>query len=451
MRQFIAKKAGFPLQDFLKKTNIFDTLQILKESQFWSDERIFDYQSIKLRSLVEYAYKNVPYYETLFKKIKLMPSDIQSVNDIEKIPILTKDIMRRENMNLISRSFNMRTVKRGKTGGTTGAPTIILKDTRNRSFTWASYYRWYEWMGLNYYDCTASFWGARTVLAKPITKRYLDKTLHYLQNEIKINSFSMNKNEMHRIYKQIQNSRPMLIKGYLSSLIDFGEFLVSNGYNDINPIALSSTSETLLPHHRLFLQKAYNAPVYDQYGCGELSAISYECSAHNGLHVNMEHMVCEILDENAVPILDKVGRVVGTDLDNYVMPFIRFENGDLTSISSKKCSCGVNQPLMSSIDGRSIDTIVLNNGSSVHGVFFTKILSEAGILSDKVQKFQVYQEKTGEIELRVQCEFPLDDKLRLQLLNALKKFFDNVIYSEHKFLPPESNGKFKYIINAIKK
>lgn len=449
MRKLIARIIGYPFQDFFRKTSILDTLKVLQKSQYWDDEKISDYQSLKLRSLIEHAYRNVPYYETLFKSIKLKPSDIKSIDDIGKIPILTKEIVRKENVRLIAKGFSLKYVKKGKTGGTTGVPIILYKDVKNRSFTWASYYRWYNWIGVNYYDKEATIWGARTVTQKSLKQMLVDITICYIQNKLLINAFDLSETKMWSVYKNMCSFQPIILKGYLSALLDFASFLDRNKLTGIKPVALSSTTETLLPHHRAFLTGIFNAPIYDQYGCGELSAISYECTAHNGLHINMEHILCEILDENNNSVIDTKGRVIGTDLDNFIMPFIRYENGDLSSIASKKCSCGVNQPLMNSIDGRTIDTIILKTGEKVHGVFFTDILYELGILTDQVQKFQVYQKEPGVIDFRLQCESPLEDKKRKMLLNAIQDFFFKVNYAEHKILQCEPNGKFKYIINDI--
>ena len=240
-----------------------------------------------------------------------------------------------------------------------------------------------------------------------------------------------------------------MIKGYLSSLVDFAKLVEKNKWKFKNLKALSTTSETLLPNNRKYLETIFKVPVFDQYGCGEISAISYECSKHNGLHINQEHVICEILDENNSRLINQSGRVIATDLDNYVMPFIRYENGDNATISDKKCTCGVNQPLMSSIEGRSIDTIELRDGSKVHGVFFTDIFFEIGILSEEFHKFQVIQNKPGSIEFKLETQKKLDYKKKRLLKLSLDRFFDNVKFIEVMDIKKESNGKFKYIVNNI--
>lgn len=449
LREKIAKNIGYPLHDFVKCTEIIKTLSFLRESQYWDETKINEYRLKKLKVLIDYAGNNVPYYEDQFKTLKLTSKDINSLSDLNKVPILTKEIFRKENMKLVSRNFSKRNVKIGKTGGTTGAPVIVYKDIYNRSFTWASYYRWYEWMGLNYYSSKATFWGAPSVLSKSIRKKIISNMIQFIQNELVLNSFTLNDGRMLSIYQSIVEKRPLLLKGYLSALLDFATFLDKTNLQLFGIKAISSTTETLMPHHRVFLEQVFGVPVFDQYGCGEISAISYECSKHNGLHINQEHVVCEILNEDGTSVINTSGRVVATDLDNLVMPFIRYENGDVATLTDYKCSCGTNQPLMKSIEGRSIDTIMLKNGAKVHGVFFSDILHELKIMANQIQRFQVYQELPGKAEFRIECENPLKDDIKKKLYQSLAPFFDFIEIVEMERLSTGSNGKFKYIISKL--
>ena len=450
LKKNIAKKIGYPLQDLLKGTRSIETLKFLKESKSWDIERINEYRLKKLKKLFKYSKENVPYYTKVFSKIKLNETDFNSVEDIIKIPILTKDIVRNNRPDLISKNLRKYRVKIGKTGGTTGVPLEVIKDCNNRSFTWGSYYRWYESMGLNYYDKVLTFWGSNTVLTQSYSNKIFTKIYSGLQNDIIVNSFKMSEADMRNITKLILKEKPLLIKGYLSAILKFGKYLRKNDINFDFVKAISTTTETLLPHNRLFIEKVFNAPVFNQYGCGEVSAISYECDHHNGLHINVEHVICEILDNNDKPIYNERGRIIATDLDNFVMPFLRFETGDISSIFSNPCSCGNNQPLMDSIDGRLIDTVVLKDGNEVHGVFFTDILYELNILNDNFPRFQILQNDPGKIEFRIESSNEFDVRLKSIIKSKFLNFLDDVKIVEMSSLPLNDNGKFAYIINNIK-
>jgi len=429
----------------VKGTQITNTLEFLRRSQFWDDTKIYEYQLTKLRNLVEYASLNVPYYKHLFGKIKLSVNDIKCLDDIHKIPILTKEMVRKNNMDLLSKNVDMRYIKKGKTGGTTGSPVIVYKDLSNRSYTWASYYRWYDWMEVEYGDRAATFWGAPTVLTRSKYINYKEKLKYSIQNAIIINSFEMGPKDLLKVYRKLIKFRPVILKGYLSALMKLAIFIDSNSLAPVTPTVVSTTTETILPHQRKYLEKIFKAPIFDQYGCGELSAISYECSKHNGLHINQEHIICEILDSDNQPIIGTTGRVIGTDLDNYVMPFIRYDNGDMAAKSDIKCSCGVNQPLMNSIEGRTSDTITLDNGSSVHGVFLTDIFYELDIFANHIQRFQAVQRYPGQLQLFLETSITLDLEIIKKLKNKLLLFFSDVVIDQIEEIPCEENGKFRYI------
>tara|TARA_Y100001958_G_C21248715_1_gene581894 strand:- start:13524 stop:14873 length:1350 start_codon:yes stop_codon:yes gene_type:complete len=449
MRRFIAKNIGFYLQDKIKGTQTIDTYKFLQSSQYWDKKLIEEYQLKKLKRLVKYAGENVPYYFDLFKAHNVNFKEIKSLNDIQKIPVLTKDIMREQGDNLLSIEQSKFKIKRGKTGGTTGAPVKVFKDEYNRSFTWGSYYRWFDWMGVNYYDKIVTFWGARTVLSSSFKNKLITNLQQYLQNDIYFSSFELTESKLEEIVNVMLRNKPVLIKGYLSALIDLANFLVKKNLKLDSLKAISSTTETLLPHNRKYLEQVFGVPIFDQYGCGEVSAISYECSEHNGLHINQEHVICEILDSKGQSLTNQSGRIVATDLDNFVMPLIRFDTGDLGIISDKKCVCGVNQPLMTSIEGRAIDTIILNNGAKVHGVFFTDILFELNILSIKLQRFQIYQNIPGEIEFRIEKGSKLNEEEEKKLKKAMLRFLNKVDLIRMEKLPVSKSGKFKYILSEL--
>lgn len=445
MKKFLSKNLSIQIRDIAKGTNIIKTLKFLNQSQYWDQEKIYNYQLHKLRKLVEYASINVPYYSDLFDNIGFSSSDIKTLDDINKIPILTKEIVRREGNRLVSTEPKKFKIKYGKTGGTTGVPVQVLKDQHNRSFTWASYYRWYNWMGINYWDNTATLWGAKTVLSKSKILKIKKIVEELISNSYVINAFEMTEKGMEELAIKMKRHNTILIKGYVSSLLQFADYVSDNNISFPNLKAVSSTTETLLPHNREYLMCVFKVPIYDQYGCGEVSAISYECSHHKGLHVNLEHVICETLDKNNRPLINKSGRVVVTDLDNYIMPFIRFDSGDNATLNEFTCDCGVKQPIMESIEGRSSSTVTLKSGVQVHGVFFTDIFYELGIDTKRFQRFQLVQYKDHSVELKIESISKLNTFELTKLKNALGRFLDKVEIMSVKKIETEPNGKFLYI------
>ena len=405
---------------------------------------------MKLQQLVKHSYINVPYYTELFDTYGIPPDVIKTLDDIKKIPILTKESARANQKKLVSKSINLKYITKGKTGGTTGVPLLLYKDTKDRSFAWASYYRWYNWIGIDKEDKVLTLWGARTVLKSSFKDRLAGNLIDWIQNNNTLNTFNINDNNLPEVYTKILKYNPILIKGYLSTLILIAKYMQKHNLPpNKNLKALSSTTESLLPIYRDLLQDVFSVNVYDQYGCGEVSAISYECAKHQGLHINEEHVFIESIDANDSVVFETKGRLIVTSLDNYVMPFIRYENGDMATLHTHKCSCGVNSSLMSSIDGRTVDTITLKNGTRVHGVFFTDLLYEIGITTDLISRFQIFQYKSGAIDFILETKNNLSEGLLNKLESETLKFVNSVKIILVSYIPNEDNGKFKYIKNEI--
>ena len=444
-RQYLAKNIGYPLQDLWTKTGILSSLRFLRTSQFWDDARMNDFRSDRLRSLVTHAYNNVPYYKETFDKIKLSPADIRGVEDLYKIPVVSGEVFRRRNDEFIASSNHYRNIRIGKTGGTTGTPVIVYKDTTDRTMTWASYYRWYEWMGVAMGEKTATFWGAGSVTENNFPENARQKIINYLQNAYVFNSFNISKESLPGVIEILNRLKPVLLKGYLSSLTFLAWYMNDTGVRLSFPIkAVSSTTETLTQRDRALLEATFQAPVYDQYGCGEASGIAYECAQHNGMHITREHVIVEILDDDGNRTAGS-GNVIITNLDNYIMPFIRYSNGDVAVLADGKCSCGVTSERLVSVEGRVSDTITLKTGARVHGVFFTDILYEKGILTDKIRRFQVWQNKAGEIEFRIESPHTTDNATDSLLAEVLGRYFSRIEIRRFKRLDNEPNGKFRYI------
>jgi len=448
MRRIIAKYLGFYIQDYHKGTKIIPTIRYLEQTRKWNRSKIEIFQFEKFKKIVQYSYDNVPYYHNLFNSIGLHPDDIKSINDIEKIPILTKTIAKKAGLDLYSKEIKSKNLRFGVTGGTTGIPFHYIKDENTRSFVWGSFYQWYNWMGVKLGDPVVVLWGAPEVINVKLKSKLKNLFLRYFENTYYINSFDLNDQTLPIYVKKIIKFKPKLIRGYLSAILQLANYIDEHKIQGIKPIAISSTTETLLPPYREYIEKVFNAPVYDQYGCGECGSIAFECNQHKGLHINMEHVMVEVLDDNNHNTINNEGRIILTDLDNYAMPFIRYENGDIAIKNEDFCSCGINHSFLKSISGRIKDTIILKNGKRVHGVFFTDILNEINLPETiKVSRFQAYQNKPGVIEFRLESKENLERDYIENIKKVLNPFFVKVDVLTFKKLENDKSGKFRYVIS----
>ena len=424
------------------------TLKFLQESQYWDEDRIKTYQLKKIKKLVSHSYTNIPYYKKLFTDNHIHPQDIQSFEDFKKIPVLTKDMARAENQNLtVANVDDTKNVIKGLTGGTTGLSLNIYKDHHTRSFVWSAFYRWYDWMGINLGDPLLFIKGG---IDTHSAENFINRLKDYFQNTVTLNFFDITNERLEKITEGIILQQPVFLRGYVSTLILLAEYIQRNKIKLPLLKAISTTAEVLLPSYRAVLEKAFGCKIYDQYGCGECESIAFECSQHNGLHITMEHVYLEIHDENGNDTAGE-GKLIVTDLDNYAMPFIRYENGDMAKFSDISCSCGVKHPLMESISGRIADCIVLKNGTKVFGQYFTMLLLDNldPETYAKVNKFQAFQEKAGQIEFRLESKSDINQSILSKLTDILSGDFSPAKVIVMEKIPLEKSGKFRFLKSTV--
>ena len=451
IRELLAKNISYRLQDFINGTSVLKTMQFLNQSQYWERDRILDYQFEKFQKLLHHAFRNVPFYRELFKHEKLLPKDIRDPEDIAKIPVLTKKTVRERYRELMTEGLDPRSVITVATGGTTGPPLKVLRDKQDTSFTWGAFYRWYNWMGIVPGDRITKIWGTPTVVHKPFRKYFWAGVKDYYYNRQHIDSFRLNQASIPAVLDRIEKFEPVLIRGYLSAFIQLAEYIQDENIRQVHRAkAISSTTETLFPPLKNLVEKSFQAPLYDQYGCGECNSIAFDRNDGNGLYIAMEHALVEILDAQDGDAGNNEGRVIVTNLDNYAMPFIRYENGDMACRGRKEFTSDINLDVLKRISGRTADTIVLNDGSKVHGVFFTDILNDLFTsFPDFIHRFQVYQNIPGKIDFRIESKKPLPGPYRERIHEALNRFFDEVKLTHLPELYNEETGKFRYIVSDL--
>jgi phenylacetate-CoA ligase len=185
-----------------------------------------------------------------------------------------------------------------------------------------------------------------------------------------------------------------------------------------------------------------------------------ECPSHSGYHIAAESVILEIADEEGLPVPPGVeGRIIATNLNNYAMPFIRYDTGDIGIISDKPCSCRRGLPLLNKLSGRKTDFISFRDGRKIPG---THILGTwhyhilALPASRAISRFQAIQE---DYELLV-VKIVLSDSVSREDLETLKKrivvkFKEllgpniNVLPEIVDEIPVTRDGKFRVIISKV--
>ena len=181
-----------------------------------------------------------------------------------------------------------------------------------------------------------------------------------------------------------------------------------------------TSGETLTETHRKLIESAFNCKVFNRYGSREFGCVAHECEAHEGLHVMAESFFLEFIKYNKWVNEGELGKIIITNFDNYTMPFIRYDIGDMGIPINKMCSCGRGLPLIKSIEGRITEFIPTPSGKLVPYLYFNYFFEQYG---KYIKQFQVIQENIDLIKINI---IP-DSKFNLKIEEKIKQDLQNYL------------------------
>jgi len=437
----------FPFyESFLRRR---DTLKFLDEAESvlsLSAEEVRAKQWTKLKILLEHAYKKVPYYRQLWDEIDLPPSKINSLDDFEKLPILTKDIVRKEYNNLIASNLVGKT-KTKATGGSTGQPFSYEYTYESHKRREAIAMRGYGLAGAELGVKTWQLWG-QDLVHPGWYKSLKNKMFHRFYNRKMANSFVMSTSNLQEYVDDYNQFKPSAIVSYTSPLVQLAEYILENNLTVHQPDTILTGAEPLYDFQRKIIEQAFNAKVKNTYGCREVMLIASEASEQEGLVVNIDHLVVEVCN-GGTPVYSEVGDILLTDLSNFAMPLIRYENGDQAIIDSMSPSDDFPLPRIRSIEGRKLDVIKTPDGRLLPGEFFPHLLKDFSA----IRKFQIIQNTLSSLEIKIQKKGDFPDAEYQSLLNIVRGHVGNDIKIEVSFVDQielTSSGKHRVTVSNIK-
>lgn len=394
-----------------------------------------------LRAVVSHAYEKVPYYHRKFRAAGVKPNDVKGFDDLRKIPVTTKfEVQDCDVKDVVASGFDVKRLVRRTTSGSTGIPLATFADRRFLDFEEAVWMRaWFE-DGLRVRDKMAVIADPRTF---PKGKTFF--RTWWLAKRCRISIFD----SVERQLELLSEFKPDVVKGYASSL-----YLLAEEADDlktnVKPRLVFSGAELLDEHSRKKISTAFGAEVFDFYACSELGLLGWECKAHRGFHVNADSVLIEFLDEDGETVAPgEGGRIVGTSLFNYAMPFIRYDLGDVAIPLDEECSCGVTLPLMQVVEGRLDDFLLATDGRRIPPTVFFPYPFEN---MDEIKQFRVVQERRDklQIELVPKGEFLNEGSFFEKAEKRIKQLFGEDMQVEFKVvdaIPLDKTGKLRKVIS----
>jgi phenylacetate-CoA ligase len=445
VQNFACTLRGVREKNILLGGKFYKIYDFLQQSQWWSKSDIEEYQLQKLRELITYCYPHIPYYTELFDSIKLKPSDIKNLEDLEKIPILTKELVRQNYNRLINPQFKGRIIH-GHTSGSTGKSLQFLSSEKAVQYRWAVWFRHKSRFGVNVDDPYAAFTGQAAIPISQNKPPYWRK--NYAMKQTVFTMHHINEKTVEAIVHELNTGTFVYYTGYPSILFTLASLIEERNLTITKPPKVIFTgAETLLEYQRKKMSKVFGCLVTDQYGfsegCGNASRCEYDI-----FHEDFEYGILEY--NNAVQNMDgsKTGEILATGFTNIAMPFIRYKVGDTATWININCKCGRYSRPIREISGRNEDFVITPEGN--------KILRFDYIFKDTIHimEAQIVQKELGSIVIRIvkRAGYSKNDEKILinevvsKISPTLKVYFEYVPEIER-----EMTGKFRAVKSYLPK
>jgi len=321
------------------------SLESLKELQF-----------SMFRQFAAHCFNNSPYYRRVWESNDIHPNNIREPGDIRRIPIVPKEDLRARTPEFLAVK-NHRKLTPVHTSGTTGSPLTVYFSLEDIGQRHAFLERCRRWAGVRIGQKRATFTGRNIIpqnQTKPPFWRY-----NRPGKQLLFSSYHLLPDNLSAYAAALQQFQPEIIDGYPSSIHIVAEHILrERNTGSIRPRAILVSAETVFPHQRRAIERAFGAKLYNQYSSSEGAPFISECGSRR-LHMHMDSGLTEIVDTQGNPAATgQVGQMVVTSFTTHVVPLLRYAIGD-TAIASVEglCPCGLPFPTIEAIIGRIDDVL----------------------------------------------------------------------------------------------
>lgn len=444
----------FPLAQRLRGRNYLASLKSGRENLKLDDESLQSQRLQKLKALLQHAYETVPFYRRSFNQIGLEPEDIQHLDVLEHIPVLTKSQIKADPESFMSSRPRSRP-QPFKTSGSSGIPLKFHQDQSTITASLVCRTRALEAWGVKQGERYLKFHGGGLDprlfpgLNTTIKSHILAPIEDMVMNRRFASAFTMTPAKLDSYCRMLQKFKPRYIFGYPAAIELLAQHILERDYNGrgLGLKLVVCMGEILYEGQRQDFELAFDCPVAEEYGAAEVGvmAYSYPCSE---IHIMDDYLILEVLKSKPS---DDFGEVVVTHLENWASPLIRYNLQDLAAPmhNDTVCPAGIAFSRLQKIIGRQFDMIRLPGGEIVHGMYFDAVMRNiAG-----VTRYKVTQLVEGDFLFTLLLEseeFLPVVKGEIQARMARRFGIHDVKVVSVPEIVPEASGKFRYVTSEIR-
>lgn len=384
----------------------FRLLDLIRSQVSWGPAEIRTYQDRKVAELVRYCWQFVPFYRQHWAESIRSPDDVQSVKQLERLPILTKDLWRANIEDLATTDPSIRSDP-ARTGGSTGRPTVFRMTKYDQELCWGQMYLAWQWAG---FDPGKPFLvvGGESIGIGLGDKRHMRDVV---MNRWVTSGSNLTRQRAHELASSPIFRKFHFVYGYPNAIRELGILLGEEKIHMPSLRGIVCTAEVMRPEVRADISAAFGGvPVHDQWGMNDGGLFAAEGPERDGLHVFFHRGVLEVVDAKSrqIDTLNVSGRALGTCLTNPATPFVRYETGDDVHWRSfAPAPSGICWPRIGPVDGRTGDVIYLPSGRRIAMPGLTLVMRWL----DGLRQYQFIQTGPDEVTVRLDTEtsFSLSD------------------------------------------
>ncbi|HSG27129.1 MAG TPA: hypothetical protein VLA34_01525 [Candidatus Krumholzibacterium sp.] len=438
----------FPLYDsVLRRRSTWKYYREISSAPYMQPEELERLRQERLSRLIEYCGSKVPFYRELFREKGIDPSsDIRDVRVLaDRGVTVTKEDLRERLDDFISEDFRKEELVRNFSGGTTGVPVDLYKTFDHWCLRMAVKMRSEDWIGKKPGCPSTIIWGHKSGLDM---KGWMKLHLYWgFQNYRFLSAMDLTEDRLLEYVKRIRRAGSRYVESYVNPVHLMALAIERAGVRAPRLDGIVTGAEKLLDVQKEKIESVFGCPVYDRYGCSELTNISCECTEHRGQHINADTLWVEVVGKGDVPVTGEPGEVVVTDLMGYAMPLIRYRTDDSAVLSDRRCDCGRVFPMFEEVIGKQLRRIKAPDGFEMTGKYFQWTLYDIhGIF-----RYQFVEKADDWIEIRIIPDGTVEhDTITARLMEGLSEFRSHGVRMTVEFvdeIPLTRSGKMNFFIS----
>lgn len=422
---------------------LISDLYRMKRNPWISREKLDRIRIELLQEQIRNISINIPFYQKIFKESNLIQSNFKEMADLRKLPIVTKEDIQENVDEFLNKNLDSRKFFKSHTSGSTGQPFWSFFDRRSWiRKKYISKLRARMTCGMRLGEKVAIF------ESEPVDELESLNNKQFARNFLfKVIRFSIFEN-LEKVFTKLSEFKPQNVYGPPNFFFQLAQFVTEKNLSLSFLKRIYTSSEYLEFQVRKVIENVFQADIFDVYGSTEFKEIAWECSHHQGYHLNEDEVICEILNENEPAPLGEAGDIVLTDLRNRAMPLIRYRIKDRGRFLEEKCTCGRTFSLIMPIAGRASEYIQLPSGEKLSPFLFTTSIEKI----EGLIQYQLIQISENDLTVNVILlnGTNKDAFLKIEkILNNITKGLMRISILECKKISVEENGKLKVVKSLV--